>query len=1184
MNDRETLPRPARTDKPLARPLWVAINAAERLICGDGAVRSRSVTEGLALAGRRAARALESAEESVRSGIPVEAAWVDHRVREERHGPARTYAFELIASDGQEAIDQCLVAHRLADRLARPGLCTVDRDLASRTEVVWLPESDPTSMRPEPGTSSDGEATPDVLEAARAAFTRVAGATGRPIEPAAAFALEDARHVLLAAGSCGSLARETAVALRGAGVPCGALVVGLLRPFDADLLRGKLAGAETISVLAAGPDDGVAEFLVREAESAFSTDRKRILVVNTRGCDVAQVCRDLKPAIGSDVEIPAEEPVPAREPIVVGGWPADTGLETLLLDSVSWLTWLDQPTLDLQAGAPGGVARVTVGARHDDDRPLDLLFITRSPAAGGTAPLAQVRETGTLMLRASTEDAATTWALLTPEQRAVVIRRRLRVVLIAPECDSAAGLQGAILDAIDRDVVERLRRAVSVTYADDLAALAGGVRAMVSVDPSTLAEPDDDVASEWSAPRLPAARTPEDVEPLRRRVRSFHFTGRDPDAEPPWSSSLRPLLLTEALAPDSGEPEPARPTLFEHWSTTVLEDRRARRAELHGETETLSGRLRETLGLAPRHGDTALKSRLGTVGSDFLDTEALQATLSERHDASDLPDDRRQRLTDTLDRLENSSERLAGRPVAYAFDCGRDAGLEFPRDVKVLRHSDGLRAALGLFDGLALEAVELARALRLARLELTGNYSAAKHGPMLDRLDFQSLTKEEILCLPAVVVLESARHLRGPALAAFSELIRAGRPVQVLIAENIANLNAEAIESANGYHPGLGYLAVAHREALVVQSSIGRPEHLDAGLQLAASSLGPVVVITAESSNALPANGREQLETAVRARATPCFVYNPGGGATWAERFALDGNPQPDRAWPSYAVTCSDKDGAEQTLEQAFTFAHAAALDPCWRSHFLVVGPEAWLDDQFEIDEYLDRTDRERAKSVPFLWVVEDGTAARALISWELARVCQDHARAWRILQELAGTDNAYALRAAEEARRVALEEAEHRTAEMETDFALALTAARGDGASSAVDRLVRLLADPNGFDAATFMSAAAAPSVPTAVSSAPAAVAEAEVDSGPAVAAAEGPYIDSFLCTTCNDCTNLNPQLFRYNANKQAEIADPAAGTYKQLVKAAEACPARCIHPGPPRKDDKTATPALMARAAKFG
>jgi len=36
-------------------------------------------------------------------------------------------------------------------------------------------------------------------------------------------------------------------------------------------------------------------------------------------------------------------------------------------------------------------------------------------------------------------------------------------------------------------------------------------------------------------------------------------------------------------------------------------------------------------------------------------------------------------------------------------------------------------------------------------------------------------------------------------------------------------------------------------------------------------------------------------------------------------------------------------------------------------------------------------------------------------------------------------------------------------------------------------------------------------------------------------------------------------------------------------LVKGAEVCPAKCIHPGAPAKDDETATPEVVARAQAF-
>jgi hypothetical protein len=63
-------------------------------------------------------------------------------------------------------------------------------------------------------------------------------------------------------------------------------------------------------------------------------------------------------------------------------------------------------------------------------------------------------------------------------------------------------------------------------------------------------------------------------------------------------------------------------------------------------------------------------------------------------------------------------------------------------------------------------------------------------------------------------------------------------------------------------------------------------------------------------------------------------------------------------------------------------------------------------------------------------------------------------------------------------------------------------------------------------------------------------------------------PWITSVLCTSCNECTNLNPLLFGYNANKQAIIKDPAAGTYAQLVIAAEkGTEVQRMNPGLPPK-----------------
>jgi len=78
-------------------------------------------------------------------------------------------------------------------------------------------------------------------------------------------------------------------------------------------------------------------------------------------------------------------------------------------------------------------------------------------------------------------------------------------------------------------------------------------------------------------------------------------------------------------------------------------------------------------------------------------------------------------------------------------------------------------------------------------------------------------------------------------------------------------------------------------------------------------------------------------------------------------------------------------------------------------------------------------------------------------------------------------------------------------------------------------------------------------------------------------------PYIDTLRCTSCDDCLKINPKVFVYNADQQAEIGDASAGTFKQLVMAAEACPAECIHPGDPLNPKEKGLDKLIKRAEPF-
>jgi ferredoxin len=113
--------------------------------------------------------------------------------------------------------------------------------------------------------------------------------------------------------------------------------------------------------------------------------------------------------------------------------------------------------------------------------------------------------------------------------------------------------------------------------------------------------------------------------------------------------------------------------------------------------------------------------------------------------------------------------------------------------------------------------------------------------------------------------------------------------------------------------------------------------------------------------------------------------------------------------------------------------------------------------------------------------------------------------------------------------------------------------------------------------------AAAAPPSVrPAAATDAILAPAEAQ----PAAAAERSKdeaWIESIRCSSCNECTQINDRMFAYNDNKQAYIKDLSAGTYRQLVEAAESCQLSIIHPGKPRDPNEPGLAELLERAQPF-
>ena len=62
-----------------------------------------------------------------------------------------------------------------------------------------------------------------------------------------------------------------------------------------------------------------------------------------------------------------------------------------------------------------------------------------------------------------------------------------------------------------------------------------------------------------------------------------------------------------------------------------------------------------------------------------------------------------------------------------------------------------------------------------------------------------------------------------------------------------------------------------------------------------------------------------------------------------------------------------------------------------------------------------------------------------------------------------------------------------------------------------------------------------------------------------------------------------MNSKIFVYNNDKKAIIKDPDGGPYEDLVKAAEKCTARVIHPGLPADRTEKDIDKWIKRGEKY-
>jgi len=612
----------------------------------------------------------------------------------------------------------------------------------------------------------------------------------------------------------------------------------------------------------------------------------------------------------------------------------------------------------------------------------------------------------------------------------------------------------------------------------------------------------------------------------------------------------------------------------------------ARSAKWRDQFEALVARTRDILAAddsraADLHSPEHLRD--STAGED-MDFEAMSSLLKESRLGEPLPEARRNRIQRSLDAI------LKVKPLFDGTTSLFDASAKLPFDLQPVRNV--CAAVVDRQEARMRTMVAFFKALRVAELEVENRYQERVHDRFFARFDASYLSADErALCPPAVLILDD-EFFANPDVTGLLDLLSSGLPVNVVVELSDLGLGEKRNPAATpGWPARLAGMAAALGDAFVLQAPASRPLLVAEGCADAFDHPGPSLVCVYTGSEESHPGLAPYLGAAAAAesRLFPAFRFDPGRGETLAERMSIAGNAQPERVWTADTFAYRNGKGEVQSVELEFTPADFLSHDVRFDDHFWYVDASRWHEKMIPLGEFL-RADADDA-GIPYLTAVDaDNAVVRVVVTRGVVDAVRRVGAAWRGLRESGGVDNSFA-RAALDAERARLaEEKTQEIAELEKKYAADLDRDLSGLTREIVARIAaRLLSEGAGAPGA-FSAPMPAPAAPKPAA-APATTGEAAVAEAPAAAPEEeeeavsfnDPYIDTPLCTSCNECTKINSQLFAYDGNKQAFIKDSDAGTFRDLVTAAEKCPVKIIHPGKPRNESESGLDDLVKRAAAF-
>lgn len=540
---------------------------------------------------------------------------------------------------------------------------------------------------------------------------------------------------------------------------------------------------------------------------------------------------------------------------------------------------------------------------------------------------------------------------------------------------------------------------------------------------------------------------------------------------------------------------------------------------------------------------THLKASIGSGYDDAFDFDAMSRLLAKALPKDAFPESRQRRIRGLLAVLgaqqffpspdAAAKNTAVARPYSFLFDSCADA--------------------LAMFRERMPKLIELAKAIAIAELEIDGQYSESRHDALFEQFGANGLDPQDLAPFPDYLVCINAEKMQAVEHAQLMEILSSGLPIKVLL--QIDDILEESPNGEGSLTSGtrsrqIANMAMGLNEVYVLQSSSSNllrfRERMLRGLTYRGPALFSVFSGASATTSGLPPY--LMAAAAMESRAFPAFTYDPSAGPNWASRFYLEANSQVDLDWPIQAFAYEDDQHQRVSEDLAFTLVDFVACDRRYARHLARVPRQTWNGSMIPVDESLTRERKGLPDKVPSLLMVDaDNGLHKVIVNERLIREARRCREMWHSLQELGGVHNSHAEKLLARERKAWEERMQQETE-------------------------VLAAAAP----AATVLAALAAFAVPAPAS------APAEHEQEPERSPDEA-YIETPRCSTCDECTQINGKMFAYDRNKQAYIADINAGTYAQMVEAAESCQVSVIHPGKPHNPKEPGLEELLKRAEPF-